>query len=66
MEFLSRQYWEQRYQQQQTGWDIGAPSPPLAKYINNISNKDAAVLIPGCGIYTKRNTWLNRVLQILP
>lgn len=49
MDFLSAAYWEQRYQQHQTGWDIGAPSQPLVQYINSISNKDAAVLIPGCG-----------------
>ncbi|MBX9783865.1 MAG: methyltransferase domain-containing protein [Chitinophagaceae bacterium] len=49
MDFLSSSYWENRYRQEQTGWDIGAPSTPLVQYINTIHNKDAAILIPGCG-----------------
>lgn len=49
MDFLSSSYWENRYQQQQTGWDIGAPSTPLVEYINHIVNKNASILIPGCG-----------------
>jgi SAM-dependent methyltransferase len=32
-----------------TGWDLGMPSPPLVDFIKNIPNKDAAILIPGCG-----------------
>lgn len=46
---LDAQYWNSRYQQQQTGWDIGYPSTPLATYIDQISNKNIAILIPGCG-----------------
>ncbi len=46
---LDAQYWNSRYQQQQTGWDIGYPSTPLATYIDQISNKHIAILIPGCG-----------------
>lgn len=49
MDFLSAAYWEQRYQEQQTGWDIGKPSTPLATFIDGIENKEAAILIPGCG-----------------
>lgn len=49
MEFLSSEYWELRYQKEQTGWDIGAPSTPLVEFINGIQNKEAAILIPGCG-----------------
>jgi methyl halide transferase len=49
MDFLSPEYWENRYKKQQTGWDVGAASLPLTAYINSIENKDAAVLIPGCG-----------------
>lgn len=49
MDFLSSDYWEQRYRQQQTGWDIGQPSTPLAEYIDTIENKNASILIPGCG-----------------
>jgi len=49
MDFLSAAYWEKRYQQQKTGWDIGKPSTPLATFIDGIENKDDSILIPGCG-----------------
>jgi hypothetical protein len=49
MDFLSPEYWETRYKEQQTGWDIGKPSTPLADFIDGISNKSASILIPGCG-----------------
>jgi methyl halide transferase len=49
MDFLSSKYWEQRYTDHQTGWDIGAPSTPLVEFINSIQNKKASILIPGCG-----------------
>ena len=43
--------WEQRWQAGQTGWDIGAASPPLTDYIDQIPAAQRArrVLIPGCG-----------------
>ncbi|WP_407520705.1 methyltransferase domain-containing protein [Lacibacter sp. MH-610] len=49
MDFLSPEYWESRYKEQQTGWDIGKPSTPLADFIDRIPNKNASILIPGCG-----------------
>lgn len=49
MDFLSSEYWESRYKEQQTGWDIGKPSTPLADFIDRIPNKNASILIPGCG-----------------
>lgn len=49
MDFLSPEYWENRYKEEQTGWDIGKPSTPLADFIDSIPNKNAAILIPGCG-----------------
>jgi SAM-dependent methyltransferase len=42
-------FWEHRWQNNLTGWDLGAVSPPLAAYIDQWTNRDAAVLIPGCG-----------------
>jgi SAM-dependent methyltransferase len=43
--------WEKRWQAGQTGWDLGAVSPPLAAYIDQIpdSEKHLPILIPGCG-----------------
>lgn len=42
-------FWNERWMQGATGWDIGYPSPAIAAYAQQFSNKDAAVLIPGCG-----------------
>ncbi|SFB70838.1 Thiopurine S-methyltransferase (TPMT) [Flexibacter flexilis DSM 6793] len=44
-----RQYWQQRYQCAQTGWDMGEVSPPLKAYFDSITQKDIRILIPGCG-----------------
>jgi SAM-dependent methyltransferase len=46
---LNDTYWSTRYQKQQTGWDIGGPSQPLKEYIQQYTNKEARILIPGCG-----------------
>lgn len=42
-------YWDDLYQHQQTNWDIGYASTPLKEYIDQLTNKDLAILIPGCG-----------------
>ena len=42
-------FWSHRWQTGQTGWDIGEPSPPLTNYLQQYSDKEAAVFIPGCG-----------------
>ena len=48
-EILDAQYWDNRYQQEQTQWDIGSVSNPLKAYIDQLTNKDQSILIPGCG-----------------
>lgn len=48
-DFLSAAYWETRYQEQNTGWEIGSASTPLVNFIKSIENINAAILIPGCG-----------------
>jgi thiopurine S-methyltransferase len=45
---LNNNYWNQRYQTNQTGWDIGYPSPSFLEYFKNI-NRNSKLLIPGCG-----------------
>lgn len=42
-------YWTQRYQEQQTGWDIGYPSTPVKEYIDQLKDKSISILIPGAG-----------------
>jgi methyl halide transferase len=48
-QFLSQEYWNNRYLQDQTGWDIGAVSTPLKEYIDQLSDKHISILIPGGG-----------------
>lgn len=42
-------FWNSRWQSGMTGWDIGYASPPITEYLKQYDNKNAAVLIPGCG-----------------
>jgi len=46
---LNSDYWNQRYKEKETGWDLGAPSLPLARYISQLENPFLEILIPGCG-----------------
>jgi len=46
---LDQAYWEQRYEAGATGWDTGGPTLPLTTYIDQLTNKDIRVLIPGAG-----------------
>ena len=39
-EFLSADYWNERYLNNASQWDLGAVSPPLKKYIDQKLNKD--------------------------
>jgi methyl halide transferase len=43
------QYWDNRYLNNETGWDMNQVSPPLKGYIDSLENKDLKILIPGCG-----------------
>jgi methyl halide transferase len=45
----TEQYWSNRYETQSTGWDIGFPSPPLKNYIDQLTDKNIKILIPGAG-----------------
>jgi len=42
-------YWTGRYEEENTGWDIGYPSTPLKMYIDQLTDKDLQILIPGAG-----------------
>lgn len=42
-------YWNERYQLQQTAWDIGSASAPLKAYIDQLTHPELHILIPGCG-----------------
>ena len=46
---LNDQYWSERYEKSQTGWDVGNVSPSLKEYFDQLTDKSVAILIPGCG-----------------
>ncbi|MCA0231295.1 MAG: TPMT family class I SAM-dependent methyltransferase [Bacteroidetes bacterium] len=48
-DFLNKNYWDERYLQDQTGWDIGYVSPPLKQFFDTLTNKHLRILIPGGG-----------------
>lgn len=42
-------FWQKKYLENSTGWDLGKVSPPLKTYFDQLSNKDIRILIPGAG-----------------
>jgi len=42
-------FWSSKYQEGQTGWDMGEVSPPIKAYIDQLTNKNLSILIPGAG-----------------
>ncbi|QAA81115.1 methyltransferase domain-containing protein [Aequorivita sp. H23M31] len=46
---LDESFWSERYLSGQTGWDIGYVSTPLKEYIDQLSDTDLKILIPGAG-----------------
>ncbi len=46
---LDKDFWNNRYAESQTGWDLGSPSTPLKEFIDTLEEKSIRILIPGCG-----------------
>ena len=46
---FNKNYWESKYKNNKTGWDIGYISTPMKHYIDQITNKNLHILIPGGG-----------------
>jgi SAM-dependent methyltransferase len=46
---LGETYWNNQYDASATGWDLGEVSPPLKAYIDQLTDKNLRILIPGCG-----------------
>ena len=46
---LNKDFWNNKYLTQNTGWDIGFASYPLKAYFDHIMDKTIRILIPGCG-----------------
>lgn len=49
MQELNQAYWNERYEQGNTGWNIGTVSSPLKDYFDQLSQKNLRILIPGGG-----------------
>ncbi|MBI2260004.1 MAG: methyltransferase [Flavobacteriia bacterium] len=46
---MDKTFWDKRYEEKLTGWDIGKISTPIKEYIDQLESKDIKILIPGCG-----------------
>ncbi|CAN5507338.1 methyltransferase domain-containing protein [soil metagenome] len=46
---LNSDYWTNRYQKNETSWDLGTISTPLKEYIDQLTDKNSSILIPGAG-----------------
>lgn len=46
---LNKDYWQNRYQEEKTGWDAGSITTPIKAYFDAINDKSIKILIPGCG-----------------
>lgn len=44
-----KDYWDRRYIQSDTGWDVGYVTTPLKEFFDTIENKNCTILIPGAG-----------------
>lgn len=46
---LSEDFWNKKYIDNKTGWDLGAISNPLQVYFDQLEDKKVKILIPGSG-----------------
>ncbi|MEM6516241.1 MAG: methyltransferase [Bacteroidota bacterium] len=49
MQKLTSEYWDNRYKNDEIGWDLGKVSTPLKSYIDQINDKSVHILVPGAG-----------------
>lgn len=49
MEHLSKRFWQNRYEKETIGWDLGEISKPIKVYFDQVQEKNLRILIPGCG-----------------
>lgn len=60
MSHFDAEYWNKRYDSADTHWDMGKVSPPLQEYFDQLTNKEEAILIPGCGNAYEAHYLLNK------
>lgn len=49
MNDIRKEFWEEKYRNDNLGWDIGYPSPALVNYCSNYNDARLRILIPGAG-----------------
>lgn len=45
----TQDFWQKRWIDNKTGWDIGYAAPPITEFIDTLTNKNIKILIPGAG-----------------
>jgi len=46
---LTKEFWNDRYVNEDTGWDLGSISNPIKDYVEQLTDKEVKILIPGGG-----------------
>lgn len=46
---LNKDFWQNRYEENQIGWDAGSITRPIKEYFDTVTDKTVKILIPGCG-----------------
>lgn len=46
---IDKDFWDNRYQDENTGWDVGRITTPIKAYIDQLEDKNLKILIPGAG-----------------
>lgn len=46
---MNKVYWDNRYLEGETGWDVGSVSGPLKDYIDQLEDRSVKILVPGAG-----------------
>jgi SAM-dependent methyltransferase len=46
---MEKDFWENKWIEKQTGWDVGYASPAIKFQFQTTSNRAVKILIPGCG-----------------
>lgn len=46
---LDEKYWQERWSNHDTPWDMGGPSPALTTYCDQLEDDSLGILIPGAG-----------------
>jgi len=45
----TQEFWQKRWIDNKTGWDIGYAAPPISEFIDTLPDKSIKILIPGAG-----------------